>query len=145
MEGKPIKILNCSGEAKLIIEKIDDSKLLNLDNKNCTRMELFLFALSLGVESGIETDLTKTETLVRTEYINTKSEAFIYSTFIADLAFEEELEKIDDTKQVYGKSQRYANTGFKLINEMFEKPESVIQLELLRELDEIYESIKEEL
>lgn len=145
MEGKTVKILNCSGEAKNTIEKIDKVKLLNLDNKNCSRMELFLFALALGVESGIETDLTKTETLVRTEYINTKNEAFLYSIYIADLETEGDLENINDISQVYGKVQRYANTGFKIIDGMFEKSEEVVRLELLQELNEMYGSIEEDM
>lgn len=145
MEGKTVKILNCSGEAKNTIEKIDKVKLLNLDNKNCSRMELFLFALALGVESGIETDLTKTETLVRAEYINTKNEAFLYSIYIADLETEGDLENINDISQVYGKVQRYANTGFKIIDGMFEKSEEVVRLELLQELNEMYGSIEEDM
>lgn len=145
MDERSVKILNCSGDAKKTIEKIDSSKLLNLDTKNCSRMELFLFALALGVKSGIETDLSKTETLVRGEYINTKAEAFLYSTFIADLDTDADLEKVNDINQVYNKVQRYANTGFKLIEEYFEKSENVVQLQLLRELDEEYEKIQDEL
>ena len=144
MEEKNVKILHCSGDAKKTIERIDSTKLLNLDNKNCSRMELFLFALALGVESGTETDLTKTDTLVRGEYINTKNEAFLYSTFIADLDADTDLERVNDINQVYNKVQRYANTGFQLIEGYFEKSENVVQLQLLQELDEEYEKIKDQ-
>ncbi|MDO4556013.1 MAG: hypothetical protein Q4B70_12825 [Lachnospiraceae bacterium] len=139
MNGNTVKILNVSGEAKKIIEKIDSTKLLNLDNKNCSRMELFLFALALGVESGIETELTKTDTLVRAEYLSTKNEAYLYSVFISELSDSGDLDKINDIGNVYRKAQQYANTGFKLIEGMMEKAENVVQLELLQELDEMYE------
>ncbi|MDD3186074.1 MAG: hypothetical protein PHD70_10400 [Anaerostipes sp.] len=139
MDGKIVKILNVSGEAKRTIEKIDSIKLLNLDNKNCSRMELFLFALALGVESGIETELTKTDTLVRAEYLNTKNEAYLYSVFISELSDSGDLDKINDVGKVYGKAQRYANTGFKLLEGMMEKAENVVQLEMLQELDEMYD------
>lgn len=139
MDGKTVKILNVSGDAKKTIEKIESTKLLNLDNKNCSRMELFLFALALGVESGIETELSKTDTLVRAEYLNTKNEAYLYSVFISELPDGGDLDKINDVGKVYGKAQRYANTGFKILEGMMEKAENVIQLELLQELDELYE------
>ena len=144
MNGKTVKILNCSGDAKQTIDKIDSSKLLNLDNKSSSRMELFLFALALGVESGIETDLTRTDTLVRAEYINTKNDAFLYATYIADLDKDTEIEEIENVSKVYGKAQRYANTGFKIMDGMFEKSEEVVRLELLKDLDEMYEAVIEE-
>lgn len=140
MSEKSVKILNCSGDAKKVIEKIDSSKLLNLDNKNCPRMDLFLFALALGVECGVQTELTKTDTLVRAEYINTKNEAYLYSVFISEMASDAQ-EDIENVGEVYGKAQRYANTGFKLIDDMFGKSEDIVRLELLQELDAMYQAL----
>lgn len=140
---KTVKILNCSGDAKKTIERIDSSQLLSLDIKNCSRIELFLFAMALGIESGIESDLSKTETLVRGEYINTKNEAYLYSTYIGDMDNIDDLEDLNNVGNVYSKAQKYANTGFKLINSYFEKSEEVVRLELLKELDEAYNDIME--
>lgn len=141
---KAVKILNCSGDAKKTIERIDASKLLSLDIKNCSRMELFLFAMALGIESGIESGLTKTDTLVRGEYINTKNEAYLYSTYIGDMDNTEDLDALNNVGNVYSKAQKYANTGFKLINDYFEKAEEVVRLELLEELDKTYSDLFEE-
>ncbi|MDD6441953.1 MAG: hypothetical protein PUG71_07590 [bacterium] len=141
---KSVKILNCSGDAKKTIERIDSSKLLSLDTKNCSRMELFLFAMALGIESGIESDLTKTDTLVRGEYINTKNETYLYSTYIGDMDNTDDLEELNDVGKVYSKAQKYANTGFKLINGYFEKAEEVVRLELLKELDESFKNLMED-
>ena len=138
---KTVKILNWSGDAKKTIEKIDSSQLLSLDTKNCSRMELFLFAMALGIESGIETDLSKSETLVRGEYINTKNEAFLYSAFIGDMDNTDDLDQLNNVGNIYSKAQRYANTGFKLIDSYFEKAEKIVRLELLQELDDAYNSI----
>ncbi|MGN8633065.1 hypothetical protein ACTNEW_16165 [Blautia sp. HCP3S3_G3] len=138
---KTVKILNCSGDAKKTIEKIDSSHLLSLDTKNCSRMDLFLFAMALGIESGIETDLSKPETLVRGEYINTKNEAFLYSTFIGDMEDTNDLDQLNDVGNIYSKAQKYANTGFKLIDDYFEKAEEIVRLELLQELDDAYAAI----
>ncbi len=140
---KAVKILNCSGDAKKTIERIDSSQLLSLDTKNCSRMELFLFAMALGIECGIESDLTKTETLVRGEYINTKNEAYLYSTYIGDMDNTDDLDVLNNVGKVYSKAQKYANTGFKLINGYFEKAEEVVRLELLKELDEAYKNIED--
>ena len=140
---KAVKILNCSGDAKKTIERIDSSQLLSLDTKNCSRMELFLFAMALGIECGIESDLTKTETLVRGEYINTKNEAYLYSTYIGDMDNTDDLDVLKNVGRVYSKAQKYANTGFKLINGYFEKAEEVVRLELLKELDEAYKNIED--
>lgn len=145
MDEKAVKILHCSKDAKKTIEKIDSVKLLGLDLKNCTRMDLFLFAFALGVESGIETELTKAETLVRGEYINTRNEAFLYASYYADLAADGEAEALAEIDKVYGKAQRYANTGFKLIDGMLEKSEEVVRMELLEELDSMYQKIAGEL
>ena len=93
-------------------------------------LELFLFALALGVESGRETELTKTDTLVRTEYFNTKNEAFLYSVFISELTPDADIEEIGNIGKVYGKVQKYTNTGFKLIDNMFQKSEEIVRLEL---------------
>ena len=106
-------------------------------------MELFLFAMALGIECGIESDLTKTETLVRGEYINTKNEAYLYSTYIGDMDNTDDLDVLNNVGKVYSKAQKYANTGFKLINGYFEKAEEVVRLELLKELDEAYKNIED--
>lgn len=135
---KAVKILNCSADAKKTIEKIDSSHLLSLDIKNCSRTDLFLFAMALGIESGIETALSKPETLVRGEYINTRNEAYLYSVFIGDMENTDNLDQLNDVKNVYSKAQKYANTGFKLIDSYFEKAEEIVRLELLKELDEEY-------
>lgn len=138
---KTVKILNCSGDAKKTIDRIDSSKLLSLDTKECSRMELFLFAMALGIESGIESDLTKTDTLVRGEYINTKNETYLYSTYIGDMENTDDLDELNDVGKIYSKAQKYANTGFKLIDGFFEKSEEVVRLELLKELDEAYNKL----
>ena len=141
---KTVKILNCSGDAKKTIERIDETHILSLDTKNCSRMDLFLFAMALGIESGIETDLSKSETLVRVEYINTKNEAYLYAAFIGDMDNTDNLEQLNNVGNIYSKAQKYANTGFKLINNYFEKAEEIVRLELLQELDEAYNSIIED-
>ena len=79
---KTVKNLSCSGDAKKIIDKIDKSQLLSLDIKNCSRLDLFLFAMALGIDSGAETDLSQIDSLVRGEYIKTKYEAYLYAAFI---------------------------------------------------------------
>ena len=68
----------------------------------------------------------------------------MYSTFIAELPSDRNMQEIENINKVYGKAQRYANTGFKLIEGMFEKSEETVRLELLKELDDMYKSITDE-
>lgn len=142
---KTVKNLSCSGDAKKIIDKIDKSQLLSLDIKNCSRLDLFLFAMALGIDSGAETDLSQIDSLVRGEYIKTKYEAYLYAAFIGDIENTDDLELLNDVGNIYFKAQRYANTGFILINSYFEKAEEVVRLELLQELDQSYDLLEKDL
>lgn len=142
---KTVKNLSCSGDAKRIIDKIDKSKLLSLDIKNCSRLDLFLFAMALGIDSDVETDLSQIDSLVRGEYIKTKYEAYLYAAFIGDIDNTDDLELLNDVGNIYSKAQKYANTGFMLIDSYFEKAEEVVKLELLQGLDQAYNSIAEDL
>lgn len=141
MGEKAVKILHCSKDAKDTIDKVDAAKFLGLDLKSCPRIDLFLFAFALGVESGIETELAKPDTLVRGEYINTKNEALLYASYYADLEADKGAEALTEIGSIYGKAQKYANTGFKLIDGMLGKSEEVVRMELLKELDGMYQKI----
>ena len=73
--------------------------------------------------------------------INTKNETYLYSTYIGDMENTDDLDELNDVGKIYSKAQKYANTGFKLIDGFFEKSEEVVRLELLKELDEAYNKL----
>lgn len=135
------KILYVSTKAVQTINRIEDTHYLDLHNAMTSRTSLFLFTMALGLET-IPTDFTQKESFIRTEYLSVKDEAFLYSAFINQLEDIVNIEECVEKDKVFELSQRYVNTGFELINSMIEtKPESMVILELIAELDDEYKNI----
>lgn len=135
---KAINFLYISGEAKNIVKRIDENKYLDLQLGETTRLDLFLFAIALGLET-LPTELIQKDTFIRDEYVTTKYEAFLYSLFAHLLNDKKNIDEIIYKDKVYELAQKYANTGFSLIGEMMNsKPESVSVLEMVAEMDQEY-------
>jgi hypothetical protein len=139
--------LNYSTKAKQLIEKIDEENYLGLGNKGITRSELFLFAMSLGVESESPTEVKNPYTggLVLDKSIDGKTQASMYAQFISLLKDpENELDTIAKKSEVYKMAEQYANTGFEYIADYLakKKPEDLVW-DLFLELDKQYEAIKQ--
>lgn len=139
--------LNYSTKAKLLLEKIDEVNYMGLGLKGITRSELFLFAMSLGVESKTKTEVVNPYTggLVLDKSIDSRTQASMYSLFISLLNDpNNELDTISDKSQVYKMAEQYANTGFQIIADYFnnKKPDDLVW-DLFLELDSQYEEIKQ--
>lgn len=139
--------LNYSTKAKILIEKIDEENYMGLGTKEITRSELFLFAMSLGVESKSPTEIKNPYTggLVLDKSIDAKTKAVMYAQFITELMDpENELDSIAKKSDVYKMAEQYANTGFECIDNYFTTKKSEDLLwDLFKELDEQYKSIKQ--
>lgn len=138
--------LNYSTKANQLIVKVDEENFMGLGIKSITRSDLFLFAMSLGVESKSPTEVKKPYTggLVLDKSINGKTKACMYAQFIYLLKDpENELDAIAKKNEVYKTAEQYANTGFEFIADYLEKnkPEELV-LDLISELDGQYEAIK---
>lgn len=139
--------LNYSTKAKQLIGKIDEENYIGLGTKEITRSELFLFAMSLGVESKSPTEVKNPYTggLVLDKSIDGKTQASMYAQFVSLLKDpENELDAIAKKGDVYKIAEQYANTGFEYIAGYLEtkKPEDLLW-DLFKELDEQYEAIKQ--
>lgn len=139
--------LNYSTKAKQLLEKIDEANYMGLGLKGITRSELFLFAMSLGVESKTKTEVVNPYTggLVLDKSIDSKTQASMYSQFISLLKDpNNELDAIADKGHVYKMAEQYANTGFEIIADYLDKkkPEDLVW-DLFMELDAQYEEIKQ--
>jgi len=137
--------LNYSTKAKQLIERIDEENYLGLGNKGITRSELFLFAMSLGIESKSQTEVKNPYAggLILEKSIDSKTRSLMYSQFILSLIDpENELDIISDKAQVYKMAEQYANTGFEIIDDYMDnnKPEDLVW-DLFLELDEQYEKM----
>lgn len=134
-------VLNVSLEAKKAIDKIEETHYFDLHNAMTSRTNLFLFAMALGLET-VPTDFTQKESFVRVEYFTVHDEALLYSAFINQIEDKDSIDECVENDKVFDLAQKYANTGFTLIDNMIEtKPESMAILEMIEELDNEYEKI----
>jgi hypothetical protein len=140
--------LNYSTKAKQLLEKIDEANYMGLGLKSTSRSELFVFAMALGVESKTRTEVVNPYTggLVLDKSIDSKTRALMYSQFISLLKDpDNELDAITDKGHVYKMAEQYANTGFKILADYFDrkKPEDLVW-DLFLELDSQYEEINQQ-
>jgi hypothetical protein len=142
--NKTPKIIYYGAEQKKIVNKIDETHYLDLQlgggkNVSTPRIDLFLFAMALGMDT-VPTELKQPDTFFRDEYVKTKHDAFFYAAYIHNLEDKDDLDKVSNKEQVYKLAQCYANTGFDLIGDMMQnKTESVAELELIKEMDADFE------
>ncbi|MCK4981266.1 MAG: hypothetical protein KAS17_00010 [Victivallaceae bacterium] len=139
--GKPDR-LNYSTKANQLLKKIDDDNYMGL-GRGITRSELFLFAMSLGVETESYTEVVNPYTggLILDKSIDGKTQASMYSQFISLLEDpKNNLDAIDNKSQVYKMAEEYANAGFEMIAYYLDnnKPEDLVW-DLLLELDAQYD------
>lgn len=128
-----------------VIPYIDKTKFLGLDNSNSRRIELFLFALAIGVKENKKTPLTAFHGVIRESSINPNDMAKIYTVLVHELRKTNEEEKIGDKDLAFQVAQEYANTGFltiqKWLDNLDSKDEETVLWDLILELDEKFSQI----
>lgn len=136
-------VLYISSEAKEIINQIDENNYLGLSNSEISRLELFTFAMALGMDVDIKKDISKKESLIRASYLEGQDEeALLLSLFINNIDDKNNLEDCIKKDKIYDLAQKYANQGFDIINSMMcTKPDSIKVLEMIKDLDERYREI----
>lgn len=128
-----------------IIPEIDKTKLLGLDKSNVDRIELFLFAMAIGVKQGLRTPLLASHGFILESSILSNDIAMseIYSVMVREMRKRNEEEKIGDKDEAFLVAQEYANTGFQVISEWLsnlkKKDSEAIMWDLLEEMDTKYE------
>lgn len=147
-DSKIPKIIYYGAEQKKIVNKIDGTQFLDLQlgggkNVSTSRIDLFLFAMALGMDT-VPTEVKQPDTFIRDEYVKMKHDAFLYAAFIHNMEDKNDLDEVSNKDQVYKLAQSYANTGFDLLGDMMEnKTEAVAELELIKEMDADYEKFFE--
>lgn len=136
--SKPPDRLYYSKKARKIVEQIDELKYLGLQNSNTSRLELFLFAMALGINSPLE--LENQESFVLGQTIKPEDDALLYATSIGYGEESNDLNVTSDKSYVYDLAQKCANSGFLMIENMIENENPIsVELKLLSELDDLYE------
>jgi hypothetical protein len=133
-----------------VVPEIDKTKLLGLDKSNVDRIELFLFAMAIGVKQGLRTPLLASHGFILESSILSNDIAMseIYSVMVNEMRKRNEEEKIGDKDEAFLVAQEYANTGFQVISEWLsnlkKKDSEAIMWDLLEEMDTKYTELFQE-
>ena len=126
---------------KELIARIDELKYFGLHNSATSRTELFSFAMAIGIEA-VPTTLQGAESFVREETIDPTTKALIYAFYIKNELSNGNLDAIEETSTVFSIAQKYANTGFGILETYVNsKKEMDLVWELFTELDDQYKTI----
>lgn len=130
-----------------IIPRIDKSLLLGLDTAHSDRIELFLFAVALGLKEGIRTPLTSKHGFILATSVsgNDFAMALMDSLLVSEARAANEDEKIGVRDEAFSVAEEYANTGFAILGKWLDKYEGKESEELLwdliNEMNDISDSI----
>lgn len=131
-----------------VIPAIDETKILGLDKGASERIELFLFAMALGVRLGKRTPLKVQHGFIRETSIKGLMGAMstIYSLLVNEVKNTSDEDKIDDKNLAFKVAEEYANTGFieieKWIPTIATKDDAInLMWKCIGEMDEKYENI----
>jgi len=127
-----------------VLKQIDSENYLGL--ADCTRLELYSFMVALGFNRGYGSDFDGAkDSLVREEYVKNNN---IYHAFSA-LYFCENKDNIEDianTDKTFNTSDRYANTGFNVMEDYMKSyGQAGLTLKLMADMDIMYQKIMEDL
>lgn len=138
MMNEPDRIYVSSNNKKTI-DNIDHNKFLGLNLSECTRSDLFLFAMSYGQDNPSELN-GKKEGLTLEKSITDRLYAIQYALYISsnNLKENDDLQSITDKTKVFDLSSRCANTGFAIIDSFLSRHEEEVIQDMLIELDELY-------
>lgn len=131
-------------EQREIVKKIDEGNFLGLD-KNTPRIDLFMFALALGIEGKIPSEIKKPDSFIRDEYVKPKHDALLYAVFFSETDDKDDLDAFLNKDAVYKLAQNYAIRGFDEIGLLMEtKNPNSIESKYIQEMDEAYNKIFEQ-
>lgn len=127
-----------------VLRKIEDEHYFGLDE--CTRLDLFSFMVALGYNSGYPSDFDGAkDSLVREEYTKNNNVCHLYSAIYFHNN-KDKVEEVTDTDKVFALADKYANTGFSVIEDyMNECSPNALAMKLLAEMDKMYEEYKDSL
>lgn len=142
--------LNISkAQNKNIVRKVDQDNYMKL-GKPTSRLDLFNFAMALGVRQGspdIDTPLSNKESFVRDEYIGNERYMFASLYFVDHvISHHEDLDKVIDDSITFQVAEKYAEEGFNILNDyMKQLGELSFAYKLIDEMDSRFQQIKNDL
>jgi len=128
-----------------VIPMIDEMKFLGLDKSNSERIELFIFAMALGVKEKKRTPLKSQHGFILEKSIRSMDGAMsnIVSLLVDEVRKSKEEDHIDDKDYAFRVAEEYANTGFSIIESWLtsKKDEETMQYSLIEEMDDKFVDI----
>lgn len=125
-----------------LFEKLDRTKYFDLNNPSLQRLDLFQFALALGIDKGERTPLKNRFGLVRTESVD-KAMPFFRSVYFQEfLKFDtEKVDSIVEMDEGFYVVEEFANTGFNEIKKIMQEETNDFNLALLliNKCDELFD------
>ncbi len=123
-----------------VVGKVDEIRFLGLDSQTSERIDLFMFALGLGIREGKRTPLKGKKGFILEGVLNKREDAYslIYSLFIEELRKENQEDKLDDKDYAYTIAEEYANTGFQIMASWFENDTPNVYY-FIKQMDQKYE------
>lgn len=144
--------------SEIIKGKIDAKNVLGLglgknkveDEEKAARIDVFLLAMALGVDSKEKKDSQASEGLIQERPILNRPGAMslIYSVLAADLIEQSNIREIDNKNLAYETVEQYANAGLLRLSELLDLGNNSLKDEdyiykMLSVLDDKYEEIFE--
>ena len=141
-------VLNISSKYKTeLVPQLDVNNYFQLSLSECSRRELFNFALALGYKRGYPSDMEKQTSFIRKEALG--NDRYLYSSVFYKEVIANDLSKIDaivDENAVFSVAEEYVNTGFSVLKDyMKEMSDENLMYKLLAEIDEIYKDFEEDM
>jgi len=141
-------VLSISNKYKTeLVPQLDASNYFQLSLSECSRRELFNFALALGYKRGYPSDMEKQTSFIRKESL--VNDKYLYSSVFFKEVIVGDLSKIDaivDENAVFSITEKYVNTGFSVLKDcMKEMSDENLMYKLLSEIDEMYKDFEEDM
>ncbi len=133
------------------IEDIESRHFFQLQKNAATRTDLYCFAIALAEMEGKGpspiNDVGKVKSFVRTEFLTNVEPLFsclFYDKVLKD--HPEEIDEICNRDEVYNLAEKYANSGFGVLEDWTEQlDEETLLYKLIVYMDKKYEEIKDEI
>ena len=134
--GRPFKFKQGLDERLLTDEKCE----LLCKSKYDGDIDLFMFAMAIGLKERKKTPLSASHGFILESYISGNDFAKMFTLLVDELRRTNEEEKIGDKDAAFRIAQEYANTGFQVIQGWVEtrgkKDEDALVWELISDLEE---------
>lgn len=124
------------------IDKIDELDYLGLGKESSDRIDLFLFAMGIGIKLGERTHLAVKHGFILASAVDNRpdAKAAIFSLLADFVRKTNEEDKIDNRDLAFEIAEEYANTGLIKLAEGFKQESPRSHYSFIKEMTSMFES-----